>query len=113
MISDFYDPSGYEDALNLLRYQRFETYVVHVYDDLELRPHLRGDLELVDCETGERRTVTVTQRLLERYRVAHKAFGDELEDYCLKRGMLYFRTPTQTPFDELILRVFRKGGFIK
>lgn len=113
VISDFYDPQGYEQALNLLRYQKFETYVIHVFDDHELRPNLRGDLELVDCETGERRSVTVTPKLLEKYRQAHSAYCDEIEDYCIKRRMLYFRTPIQTPFDELILRVFRAGGFLK
>ena len=113
VISDFYDPEGYEEALNLLRYQKFETYVIHVYDEFELNPRLRGDLDLVDCETGERRAVTVTPRLLDRYRVAHQRFCDELEDYCIKRRVLYFRTPIQTPFDELILRVFRAGGFLK
>ena len=113
VVSDFYDPRGYEEALNLLRYQRFETYVIHIFDEAELTPRLRGDIELVDCESGERRSVTVTPRLLERYRRAHSEFCDELEDFCLKRRILYFRTPIQTPFEELILRVFRAGGFLK
>jgi len=25
----------------------------------------------------------------------------------------YFRTPVQQPFEELILRIFRSGGFLK
>jgi len=112
VISDFYDPGGYDAALNLLRYQKFETYCIQIYDDLELRPGLRGDIELVDCETGERRSVTVTPKLLDRYRSAHQGFCEELEDYCIKRNMLYFRTPIQMDFDDLILRVFRAGGFI-
>ncbi|PJB49316.1 MAG: DUF58 domain-containing protein [Deltaproteobacteria bacterium CG_4_9_14_3_um_filter_63_12] len=112
VISDFYDPGGYDAALNLLRYQKFETYCIQIYDDLELRPGLRGDIELVDCETGERRSVTVTPKLLDRYRSAHQGFCEALEDYCIKRNMLYFRTPIQMDFDDLILRVFRAGGFI-
>jgi len=113
VISDFYDPAGYTEALNLLRYQKFETYCIHVFDEFELKPNLRGDIELVDCETGARRSITVTPRLLERYRKAHRAYCDELEEFCIKRRMLYFRTPIQLPFDELILRVFRAGGFLK
>lgn len=113
VISDFYDPDGYEEGLNMLRYQRFDTYVIQVFDEYELQPNLRGDLTLVDCETGAGRDITVTPRLLERYKRAHKAFCDELEDFCLKRRMLYFRVPIQQEFDELILRIFRAGGFLK
>ncbi|MDX9719097.1 MAG: DUF58 domain-containing protein [Myxococcota bacterium] len=113
VVSDFYDPRGYEECLNMLRYQQFDTYLVHVYDEYELEPNLRGDLELVDCETGERRSITVTPALLERYRRAHREFCEELEEYCVKRQLLYFRTPIQLPFEELILRVFRAGGFLK
>ena len=113
VISDFYDPEGYEQGLNMLRYQKFDTYAIHLVDDEELKPDLRGDLELVDCETGGRRRVTVTPRLIERYRQAHREYCEEIEDFCMKRRMLYFRTPIQVPFDELILRVFRAGGFLK
>jgi uncharacterized protein (DUF58 family) len=113
VVSDFYDPDGYADALNALRYQKFEVYVLHLFDDMELRPELRGDIELMDCETGEVRSVTVTPRLLQQYAQMHRAYCDEIEDFCLKRRMLYFRTPIQIPFDELVLRVFRAGGFLK
>jgi uncharacterized protein (DUF58 family) len=113
IVSDFYDPDGYAEALNALRYQKFEVYVLHLFDDLELKPALRGDIELVDCETGEVRSVTVTPRLIQQYAQMHRAYCDEIEDFCLKRRMLYFRTPIQIPFDELVLRVFRAGGFLK
>ncbi len=113
VVSDLYDPQGYAEALNVLRYQKYEVYVLHLYDENELKPSLRGDLELMDCETGEVRSVTVTARMLANYREMHRAYCDEIEDFCLKRRMLYFRTPTQIPFDELVLRVFRAGGFLK
>ena len=50
------------------------------------------------------------------YRIGESSspeFAAEIEDYCVKRNMLYFRSSVQTPFDELVLRVFRAGGFLK
>jgi uncharacterized protein (DUF58 family) len=113
VVSDFYDHKGYADGLNYLRFNKFHPFVVHLFDERELRPNLRGDLSLIDCETGEVREVTVSPRILEAYRQAHAAWCQELEDFCKKRQMAYFRTPVQTPFEDLILRIFRAGGFLK
>lgn len=113
VISDFYDPRGFEEGLNFLRYHKFEPMVIHLADDRELDANFRGDLQLVDCETGEIADVTVTPAMMREYRAAFEAYCAQLEDYCVKRQILYFRAPIQIPFDELILRVFRAGGFLK
>ncbi len=113
VISDFYDPRGFEEGLNFLRYHKFDPMVVHLYDERELDPRFRGDLQLVDCETGEITDLTVTESMMKAYGQAWEAYCEELEEYCVKRQILYFRAPIQIPFDDLILRVFRAGGFIK
>jgi uncharacterized protein (DUF58 family) len=112
VISDFYDPAGYADGLNLLRYHRFEPTVVQVWSEREARPKLRGDVELIDVETGERREVTVSERALAAYTKAHMQYCDELAGFCAGRGIPYFRADTTVPFDELVLRIFRAGGFL-
>ena len=38
LISDFYDPAGYREALDLLRYNHFETVVIQISAPEELRP---------------------------------------------------------------------------
>lgn len=113
VLSDFYDPDGFVEGLNFLRYQKFEPIVMQLFDETELSPALRGDLQLVDCETGDVRDVTVTAGLMKRYRQAFDEFSTELEDFCVKRNLLYFRAPIQQPFDEVVMRVFRAGGFLK
>jgi len=112
LISDFYAQDGYADGLNYLRYHRFEPFVIQLTDERELTPDLRGDILLVDCETGLQKEVTVTPRMLARYRAAHATWCAELEAFCTQRQTSYFRTPVQTPFDELMLRIFRAGGFL-
>ena len=73
----------------------------------------RGDLALVDCETGELREVTVSKALLEAYTREHEKYCKELEDFCTGRAVPFFRTHTGIAFDELVLRIFRSGGFLR
>jgi uncharacterized protein (DUF58 family) len=112
VVSDFYDPRGYEDGLNLLRYHRFEPTVLQVYDAREARPEWRGDLEIVDVETGERREVTISERQLAAFAREHAAFCEKLDAFCSARGVPYYRADTAVPFEELVLRIFREGGFL-
>jgi uncharacterized protein (DUF58 family) len=113
VISDFYDPVGFEQGLNTLRYNKFEPFVLQVYDQREADPKLHGDLALVDCETGDTREVTVSKSLLEAYQREHEKYCQELEAYCTKYAMPFFRTHTSIPFDQLVLKIFRSGGFLR
>ena len=94
VISDFYDPKGFEQGINTLRYYKFEPFVLQVYDLREASPKLHGDLALVDCETGDIREVTVSKSLLEAYEKEHEKYCKELEAYCTKYAMPFFGTHT-------------------
>jgi uncharacterized protein (DUF58 family) len=113
LVSDLYDPAGFERGINTLRYNKFEPFVLHVVDPREARPELRGDVRVYDCETGDEREVTVTSKVLERYAEAYGAYLDEAQRFCTTRQVAYFRADVAVPFDELILRVFRRGGFLR
>jgi uncharacterized protein (DUF58 family) len=113
VVSDFYDPSGYEEGLNVLRYNKFEPFAIQVYDEKEANPPLHGDLTLIDCETGEPKEVTISAALLEAYKREHERYCQELATFCTRRAIPFFRTHTGVPFDELVLRIFRAGGFLR
>ena len=113
VISDFYDPKSYQEGLNFLRYNKYDVVAIHVFDPTEATPELSGDLEIVDCETGEARPVTITAGVLEAYKKEHAKYLDEVQDFCKKNQMQYTRAPTTTPFDELILKIFRQGGLVQ
>lgn len=113
ILSDLYDPVGFERGINVLRYNRFEPFVLHIVDPREARPALRGDVRVYDCETGDEREVTVTAKVLDRYAEAYEQYLDEIRRFCTSRQVSYFRADVSVPFDELILRVFRRGGFLR
>ena len=112
VISDFYDPAGYEEGLNLLRYHRFEPTVLQLWSADEAKPRLRGDIEIVDVETGESREVTVSEKVLAEFAREHEKWCESLQTFCSARGIGYFRADLAVPFDELVLRIFRAGGFL-
>jgi len=113
LLTDLYDPKGFERGINVLRYNRFEPFVLHLVDPREARPDLKGDVRVYDCETGDEREVTVTAKVLERYGKAYNEYLDEVQRFCTSRQVSYFRADVTIPFDELILRVFRRGGFLR
>jgi uncharacterized protein (DUF58 family) len=113
LVSDLYDPAGFERGINTLRFNRFEPFVLHVVDQHEARPELKGDVRLYDCETGEEREVTVTDALLDDMARAFDEYQKSIERFCSSRQVPYFAAEVGTPFDELVLRVFRRGGFLR
>ncbi len=113
LISDLYDPAGFERGINTLRFNKFEPFVLHVVDHNEARPELKGDVRLYDCETGEEREVTVTDSLLEDMARAFADYQRSIERFCTSRQVPYFAADVAFPFDELVLRVFRRGGFLR
>ncbi len=113
LLTDLYDPEGFEKGINVLRYNKFEPFVLHIVDPREARPDLKGDVCVYDCETGEEREVTVTAKVLERFGQAYEEYLEEAQRFCTSRQVSYFRADVTIPFDELILRVFRRGGFLR
>jgi uncharacterized protein (DUF58 family) len=113
LISDLSDAKGFEKGINVLRYNKFEPFVLHIVDPKDRTPELRGDVRVYDCESGEEREVTVTNRILERYAKAYDAYIDQVKRFCTKKQVAYYEANVDVPFDELILRVFRRGGFLR
>lgn len=112
LISDLYDPDGFEGGINTLRYHRFEPYVIQVYAPEEVHPPLHGDVRLIDNETGEIREVTITPRVLERYAKAHRAYRRRVEDFCTQKHVPYHAVCTDVPFNQAILDILRRGGLV-
>jgi len=113
VLSDLLDPGGYADGMKALLRRRFEVLLVHVVCEEELDPLLAGDLTLVDAESGATRQVSVDRWALDRYRGRLQGHFAEAERFCARHGIDYLRTSTAVPFQDLILRHLRRGGFLR
>jgi uncharacterized protein (DUF58 family) len=113
VISDFFDVNGFEAALDILRYFRHDVFALQIASHEEISPVLKGELVLVDSESSISREITVTPSLLAAYQFEFNRFCEQIESYCGKYQLGYVRTTTDFPFDELVLKVFRQGRFLK
>ena len=113
LVSDLFDPAGFEAGLDLLRHRRYEPSIVQVFDPREADPGLKGDLELYDLETDATRHVTISERSLERYRQVFAAHQASIRDYCRRHGIVGTRASTALSFEELILKMMRAAGAVQ
>jgi len=113
LISDFLDPDGYEDTIRLFLQHQWELFVVHVLSRDERDPELRGNLKLVDCETGRFAEVTINQYLVTHYKKTVEQFCGGIKTFCTARGVPYFGVTSDVSIERMILEFFRKRGVLK
>lgn len=107
LISDLYD-LNYGEAFDILRYNKFEIYIIHLFDPKELNPLYHGDITLLDSETNEKINITVTPSIRKEFKRRLEQFLNGIERYCKTKGLLYVRAPIDTPFEDNVIRLFRK-----
>ena len=112
LVSDLYDPAGFERGIDVLRFHRFEPFVIQVVDRAEAAPDVVGDVRVLDCETGEERDVTVTPALLARLRAAWEQYLADVRRFCTEKQVPWVAADVAQPFDDLVLNVLRRGGFL-
>lgn len=112
LISDLYDPKGFETGIDVLRFARFEPRVLHIVDPKDASPALHGDVVLVDRETGEQREVTVTESLLARYRAAHTRYRERIRTFCGDKHVPLVEISTDEAWDQAMLGLLRRGGVV-
>jgi uncharacterized protein (DUF58 family) len=113
LITDLMDKQGYEAALRFLVAQRYDVYVVHVLSPEELDPDLKGDLKLIDSEDSDVAEVTISRPLLDRYKRTLAAFVDGAREFCVRRGMTYLMTNSQTPVEQIVSNYLRARGLVR
>ena len=113
LISDLYDPAGFEEGINRLRYARFETHVIHVTDAAR-----RCAAPARRRRAGRRRDrrapaghghAAAARALRAGARGVRRAHPQLLPAEA--RRAVHASTPA-TPADEAVLRILRRGGLL-
>lgn len=107
LLSDLFDPRGFEHGLNQLRHRRYDGHVIQLYEATEADPGLLGDVELVDVESSSVRKVTVTEKSLRSYKEVFTRHQTSVREYCRNYGLGCTQAEAAVPFDELVLRMMR------
>jgi hypothetical protein len=121
IVSDFFEPVGYQAAIDQLRYCRFEPIMIQVHTDFEADPMsdsataqlLNNNCTIANIENesaknnsnSEELNLIMTESILKKYK---KCFGDFLEtirNYCNKNNISCSISRTSVPYNELILEM--------
>jgi uncharacterized protein (DUF58 family) len=109
VLSDFLDPNGYEGGLTALVGRGFHVNCVQILALEELTPSTFGDLRLVDSESGGLQEVTFGRYRMKSYQQTVQNYIQRLREYCTKRGINFFMSPSNTDLQELLLKQLRKA----
>lgn len=107
LISDLFDPAGFEPAVDLLAQRGFPPYLLQVIDPSEADPPLSGGVTLVDVASGRARRTYLEDIDLVNYRRVFREFIASCRGYCARRSIGILQTTTATPVHESVLRVIR------
>jgi indole-3-glycerol phosphate synthase len=113
LITDLMDKNGYEAALRALVAQDLDIYVIQVLSQAEIDPDLKGDLKLVDVEDQDFAEISISPRLLDKYRRTLASFIETAREFSARRGISYMMTSTDRPVDRLISRYLRQRGLVR
>lgn len=111
LISDLLFP-GWQGVVRTLASGRGDAVLVHVLGREDLEPTMRGDLRLVDAETGEVTEVGITDDALDDYRATRDAWLDEVETTVASHGIGYARAVDDTDIGDLLLTDLRGLGVL-
>ena len=120
ILSDFLDPSGYEQGLKLLAGRGFSVTAIHLMSEAEIDPQTdtsndstTSDWLVTDAETGETRAVTINPEMLSQYQKQQHAFRETLQSFCTDRGIGYAQLKSEDPVEPFILQELHKIGLIQ
>jgi uncharacterized protein (DUF58 family) len=112
LVSDLLTPS-WEAAIDRLPARGGETIVLHVLAAEELTLDLRGDLDVVDAESGAHVPISVTHDRIREYEDVVAAWLDEAAARCRSRGATYHRVLADEPVEDVLLRGWREQGLVR
>ena len=113
VLSDLFDPKGYQEGLKALTYRDFDVHLIQVLDHEELFWADTGTLILRDVETGEKKTTFVDQALAKRYRQTVEMFLSNIRGFCDNYGINHYVYDTNILFEEFLLDYLTKGAIFR
>lgn len=118
LLSDFMDRDangGHMETIHqTLRYLKFckqDILILQILDKEERKPQLEGTVKLIDCETEQNLTVTMTSWLRKQYDNRLTAFQKGLESAAKKYQAHFMQVYTDTSLEKIIYDGMRAGVF--
>jgi hypothetical protein len=102
IVSDFLADITCERQLQYLADFGHELILIQLWDEEDRSPPWRGELQVVDSETGEESEIDFDARAGERYTGAFDAHSRALEKIAVGSGGRYVGLSTSVPIEDAI-----------
>ena len=103
---------GWDVVLGALASGRGDPILVHLLGTSDLEPDVRGDVRLVDSETGAELEVGVAEEVLAAYAATRDAWLDEVQALCGRKGIASAVVTDATDLRELVGTTLRRLGVV-
>lgn len=110
VVSDFLDPAGYTAGLETLLARNCSLVLLQVLAPEEIEPTLKGDLRLVDSETGEAVEVSLSPRIAQRYRRLLEEHTGKVRRFALAHRARFLRSISGSSVEEALLKLIALEG---
>jgi uncharacterized protein (DUF58 family) len=104
LISDFFETGQLMSALARARQAGHDLRLLQVLEPAELEPNLRGDVTLVDAESGQEVAVSLDAAALDAYALRLTGLVEELRSFARRHGASYTRVMTTDALDGALRR---------
>lgn len=111
LLSDLLHPD-WSATLGGLTAAGCEAHVLHILADEELDPPHRGEVTLIDQETGREAPLHLDAPLLDRYRDEARRWVAQVGAQCRTGGLGYALVPSGVPLPRLFLDDLKKAGLV-
>ena len=109
VISDLLAPDGFREGLLSLVYRHWDIVLLHLIDRDEYDPGYRGDMRLIDAETGRGMDLVVDRNVREMFSAETARHIRGIERFCMDKRIEYVPVRTEEPFEKVILTYLKRG----
>lgn len=109
LVSDFFDPAGLDATFGELARLRHRVLLAQLMRQGDRVPDWRGDVELVDCETGAEVRVALNDDALRDYAQRYVAWEDRLRALAAQRQAPLLSIDADAPIVPQLEQLFTGG----
>ena len=113
VLSDFFDPDGYQTGIRAVKQLRQDVALLHILAPDELQPNIQGDWQFRDSETSGSVEVSASPALLQAYQTRLAQFVDELAASAHTYNGSYALIASDTDIVEVIQRLLRQIELVR
>ncbi len=110
LVSDLLSEESWENAFRLIASSGHQLRVIRVGCQEDDAPDLRGEIELIDSETGEKIHLSITPAMLASYKKEIEAHVERCRKACTRVGGTFVAVTAETPTPDLLRAALAPHG---